>query len=76
MGLYVFITASFNHSTTATSISITARDKMCLLNGQVQGQIPESIILHDRDSYVYSDDTKWEVEFEKINSIITDENGK
>lgn len=76
MGLYVFITASFNHSTTTTSISITARDKMCLLNGQVQGQIPESIILHDRDSYVYSDDTKWEVESEKINSIITDENGK
>jgi hypothetical protein len=33
MGLYVFITANFNHSTSGTSISITARDKMCLLNG-------------------------------------------
>jgi hypothetical protein len=33
MGLYVFITANFNHSTSGATIAVTARDKMCLLNG-------------------------------------------
>jgi hypothetical protein len=33
MGLYVFITANFNHSIQGSTINVTARDKMCLLNG-------------------------------------------
>ena len=49
LGVFVFITANFNHSTNSTQISITARDKMCLLNGQIQGTIPESIILHNKE---------------------------
>ena len=28
---------------------------MCLLNGQVQGTIPESAILHNKETYVYDD---------------------
>ena len=64
MGLYVFISANFNHSTSTTSISVTARDKMCLLNGQVQGVIPESIILHNK---IDSDGT---ISYVKIKDII------
>ena len=55
LGIYVFITANFNHSISGTTISVTARDKMCLLNGQVQGVIPEAMILHNRSTYVYKD---------------------
>lgn len=49
LGVFVFISANFTHSTSSTQISVTARDKMCLLNGQVQGTIPEAIILHDKE---------------------------
>ena len=76
LGVYVFITASFNHSTSGTSISVTARDKMCLLNGQIQGQIPESIILHSRETYVYDSNIYKEVEFQYLKQINKDENDK
>ena len=49
LGVFVFISVNFTHSTSSTQISVTARDKMCLLNGQVQGTIPEAVILHDRE---------------------------
>ena len=47
-GIFVFISANFSHSTSGTTVSITARDKMCLLNGQVQGVIPVSTIFHNK----------------------------
>lgn len=55
LGLYVFVSANFNHSTSGTTISVSARDKMCLLNGQIQGVMPESPILHNRETYIYTD---------------------
>lgn len=64
MGLYVFITANFNHSTSGATIAVTARDKMCLLNGQVQGTIPESIILHNKM------DSNGNITYTKIKDLI------
>ena len=74
MGLYVFITANFNHSIQGSTINVTARDKMCLLNGQVQGVIPESIILHNKETYIYSESTSTEVPLSF--TIESDEKGK
>ena len=48
IGVFVFISANFTHSLSSTSISITARDKMCLLNGSIQGTFPQTVILHNR----------------------------
>lgn len=53
LGTFVFITASFSHSTSESSISVTARDKMCLLNGSVQGTLPASIVLHEKSIGFY-----------------------
>lgn len=51
MGVYVFISANFTHSTSACTVAVTARDKMCLLNGSVQGTIPDTVILHETSEY-------------------------
>ena len=48
MGTYVFTNCNFSHSSTGTTLSVTAQDKMCLLNGTIAGSLPESIILHNR----------------------------
>ena len=41
-GLYVMINPSLSHSTDGTNISLTLKDKMCLLNGECGGVIPAS----------------------------------
>lgn len=46
-GVYVFNTASFQHNSTNTTVSVTAKDKMCLLNGDVGGTIPDTVIFHE-----------------------------
>ena len=47
-GTYVFINASFSHNATNTSVTVNAKDKMCLLTGEVGGTIPDTVILHER----------------------------
>lgn len=54
-GVFVFATANFNRSTSGTTVSITARDKMCLLNGQIQGAIPISTIFHQKEDWAFED---------------------
>lgn len=41
-GLYVMINPSLSHSSSGTNISVTLKDKMCLLNGECGGVIPAS----------------------------------
>ena len=41
-GLFVMINPSLSHSTNGTTISLTLKDKMCLLNGECGGVIPAS----------------------------------
>lgn len=46
-GTYVFTNASFVHNASSLTVNVTAKDKMCLLNGDVGGVIPDTIILHE-----------------------------
>lgn len=41
-GIFVMIQPSISHSTSGVSISLTLKDKMCLLNGECGGTIPAS----------------------------------
>lgn len=41
-GIFVMIQPSISHSTSGISISLTLKDKMCLLNGECGGTIPAS----------------------------------
>ena len=41
-GTFVMITPSLSHSTEGTSLQVSLRDKMCLLNGECGGVIPAS----------------------------------
>ena len=42
-GLYVMCGVSISHSTSGSTINLTLKDKMCLLNGDVAGCLPASI---------------------------------
>ena len=55
-GMYVFINASFQKNNNGTSVSITAKDKGCLLNGDVAGVIPETAILHEYEEEIRNED--------------------
>lgn len=48
LGLYVVNTASINNSLSGCNISISAKDKMCLLNGDVGGTLPAPVTLHEK----------------------------
>lgn len=48
LGLYVVNTVSINNSLSGCSISITGKDKMCLLNGDVGGTLPAPVTLHEK----------------------------
>lgn len=46
-GVYIFITASFSKSINGVTINVTAKDKGCLINGEVGGTIPETAVFHE-----------------------------
>ena len=54
LGVYVIVTASINNSLSGSTISISAKDKMCLLNGEVGGTLSASVNLHE--SYIRESD--------------------
>ena len=43
LGLYVMFNPSISHSIDGVSISMQLKDKMCLLNGDLGGQIHSSV---------------------------------
>ena len=47
MGVYVFCGASFSKNNSGTKVNITAKDKGCLLNGDIAGIIPDTVVLHE-----------------------------
>lgn len=47
LGVFVITTASINNSLSGCNISISAKDKMCLLNGEVGGTLPGTVNLHE-----------------------------
>lgn len=68
MGLYVLSTANVSHSTSSWTISITGKDKMCLLDGTVGGTFPASITFHE--SYIEQENGDIEVVQPTIFKII------
>ena len=54
LGVFVMITSSINSSLSGGNISISGKDKMCLLNGEVGGVLPAPVVLHEK--YVRNDD--------------------
>lgn len=61
-GIYVFCDASFSHSANGSTVSVTAKDKMCLLNGDIAGQISDTVVLHEMEL----EDEQGEIYYEKI----------
>lgn len=53
LGIYVIFDPTIAHSTNGVTISVSLKDKMCLLNGDAGGVIPASTEFHKRE---YEDD--------------------
>lgn len=53
-GMYVLSSANISRSTSGWTISISGKDKMCLLDGTVGGTFPASVTFHE--SYIYDSD--------------------
>ena len=67
-GVFIIISANVSHSLSGTSVSLQARDKMSLLNGDCGGVIPASTRL---DTYETVDkDGNWVIEKPCIDQII------
>ena len=46
MGIFLIIQPNLSHSLQGVTISLTLKDKMCLLNGECGGTLPASITFH------------------------------
>lgn len=53
-GMYVLSSINISRSTSGWTISISGKDKMCLLDGTVGGTFPASVTFHE--SYIYDND--------------------
>lgn len=52
LGVYVICQPSITHTLTGCNISLTCKDKMCLLNGEMGGSLPASITFHEYDQII------------------------
>lgn len=68
-GVFVMITPAISHSTGGSSISVTLKDKMCLLNGECGGVIPASTQFDKMDTR--DENGNWVVERPLILQTIT-----
>ena len=46
-GLFIIDSMSLSHDINSSSISLSLKDKMCLLNGQCGGMLPASVTFHE-----------------------------
>lgn len=67
-GLFVLSSANISRSTSGWNISITGKDKMCLLDGTAGGTLPASITFHE--SLVQLDNGDVEIQYPTIFQII------
>lgn len=51
MGTYVASTASISHTTDGITLSVAAKDKMCLLDGSAGGTIHSTVTFHEEYTY-------------------------
>lgn len=52
LGVYVISQPSISHTTGGCIISLSCKDKMCLLNGEQGGGLPTSITFHEYDQII------------------------
>lgn len=67
-GLFVLSSANISRSTSGWNISITGKDKMCLLDGTAGGTLPASVTFHE--SLVQLDNGDVEIQYPTIFQII------
>lgn len=68
-GVYVMLSASLSKGSGATTISIQAKDKMCLLNGECGGVLPAAIDGINKADY-YDEDGNLHTKYVTIYEII------
>ena len=72
-GTYVMINPNLSHSTSGTTISLTLKDKMVLLNGEIGGVIPASTQFDQYDTideignWVVEKPTIYQIIYEAVN---------
>ena len=49
LGIYVIFDPNITHGTNGVTISVSLKDKMCLLNGDAGGKIPACVEFHTRE---------------------------
>ena len=52
LGVFVITQPNISHATGGTTISLSFKDKMCLLNGECGGGLPASITFHEYDQVI------------------------
>lgn len=67
-GLFVLSSANISRSTSGWNISITGKDKMCLLDGTAGGTLPASVTFHE--SLIQLDNGDVEIQYPTIFQII------
>lgn len=70
LGMYIISKASLAWSTSSCTISISAKDKMCMLDGSVSGTMPTTVVLHE--IYEYNEDGSTTINNPVLREIITE----
>ena len=52
LGVYVINQPSINHTNAGCLISLSCKDKMCLLNGEMGGGLPTSVTFHEYEQVI------------------------
>lgn len=67
-GMFILSSANISRNTSGWNISISGKDKMCMLNGNVGGTLPASITFNER--WIMYDDNTIEIQYPTISQII------
>lgn len=68
LGIFVIVSPSISHGISDSTLNITAKDKMCLLNGEVAGKLPAPVSLHEK--YTRKEDGTTQIEYVTMHDII------
>ena len=52
LGVFVVTQPNITHTTSGCNISLSCKDKMCLLNGEMGGSLPTSVTFHEYDQVI------------------------
>lgn len=60
-GIFLVSQCSMSFAPDNITVSVTAKDKMVQLNGEVGGMLPASTVFHEKYAYVYSEENPEEI---------------